>query len=353
MDYVPRENIILTSNCGFSPYARVKEGLALVWNKLEQMVRFARVINEFGLSDEAISQADEDSAKSTINEESTMSKFDVNSIKGIVPPIATPINKDESVDETGMRNLVNFLIDHGAHGLFVLGGTGEFYTFPDREKARAIEIVVDETRGRVPVFAGITDLSTRRTIENAQVAQEKGADFLVSMPPFFFSMKQEWHHSFFTAIADETDTPLMLYNILTPIHTNVRPETVRKLSERPDIVGMKDSEEFGHVQDVVFATRENDFKVLSGQEYHLYACLNVGAVGGVLMFANVCPRLCVDLYEKTVAGNKAEAISLQKKLNQLLADLGAANFSSGWGIVKMSLSIRGIYTTQKVIGTGE
>ena len=271
-----------------------------------------------------------------------MSRFDANSIKGIVPPIATPINKDESVDEQGMRNLVNFLIDQGAHGLFVLGGTGEFYTFPDREKARAIEFVVDEAAGRVPVYAGITDMSTRRAIENAQVAQEKGADFVVSLPPFFFSMKQEWLYDFYTAIADEIDTPLMLYNILAPIHTNIRPETAKKLSERPDIVGIKDSEEFGHVQDVVNATGDDNFRVLSGQEYHLYACLNIGAVGGVLMFSNVCPRLCVDLYEKSVNGQKDEAIALQIKLNRLLADLVAANFSGGWGIVKMSLSIRGI-----------
>ena len=271
-----------------------------------------------------------------------MSRSDSTRIKGMIPPIATPINADESVDATGMRNLVSYLIDQGVHGLFVLGGTGEFYTFPDREKARAIEIVVDEASGRVPVLAGITDLSTRRAVENARVAEQSGADFLVSMPPFFFSMKQEWHYNFYTALADQTETPLLLYNILNPIQTNIQPETVSKLSRRSDIVGIKDSAEFGHVQDVVFATKESDFRVLSGLEQHLHASLNIGAVGGVLMFANLCPRLCVDLYEMSLTGCAKEALELQHKLNQLLADLMAANFSSGWGIVKMSLNLRGI-----------
>ena len=165
----------------------------------------------------------------------------VDAIRGIVPPIATPINKDETVDEQGMRRLVDFQLEQGANAIFVMGGTGEFFCFPDSEKRRAIETVVDQVAGRAPVIAGITDLSTRRAVANAHVAQEAGADFLTSLPPFFFALQQDWLHNFYTSVAAETDLPLLLYNILNPIHTNIQPQTVRSLSENPKIVGIKDS----------------------------------------------------------------------------------------------------------------
>ena len=275
-----------------------------------------------------------------------MSKFSAEDIRGIVPPIATPIHSDESVDEKGMRRQIDFLLGQEVHAIFVMGGTGEFFCFPDREKVKAIEIAVDEVGGRVPVIAGVTDLSTRRTIENAHVAQEKGADFIVSLPPFFFSMRQDWIYEFYTAIARETDIPLMLYNILNPIHTNIQPETARRLSERPDIVGLKDSEEFAHVQEIVFLTKDRNFSVLCGLEGHFFASLYVGAAGGVLSAATFCPRLCVDIYEKTVAGEYEKAVELQRKLNQMLGELGgkilAGGVTSWWGIVKTALSILGI-----------
>ena len=269
-----------------------------------------------------------------------MAGFGPDDIRGIVPPIATPIDSDENVDEAGMRRLVSYLLDNGAHCLFVMGGTGEFFTFPDHEKRRAIEIVVDEVGGRAPVIAGVTDLSTRRAIENANVAQDAGADFVASLPPFFFSMGQDWISDFYTTLAGETGLPLLLYNILNPIHTNIEPETARKLSEHPNIVGMKDSEDYAHVQEVVFLTKDRGFRVLDGLEPHFYAALNVGVAGGVLSASNFCPALCRDIHDRTMAGDHDEAVELQRRLNELVSELGT--FSSWWGVVKTCLSILGI-----------
>ncbi len=269
-----------------------------------------------------------------------MTRFGVDAIKGIVPPIATPITKDEAVDVQAMRRLVDFLLDQGANAIFVMGGTGEFFCFPDREKRRAIETVVDQVAGRAPVIAGVTDLSTRRTVANAHAAQEAGADFITSLPPFFFSLQQDWIHRFYTAVAAETDLPLLMYNILNPIHTNIQPQTVRSLSENPKIVGIKDSEEYAHVQEVVFLTDNDDFRVLTGLEQNYYASLNAGAAGGVLSAANFCPALCRSIYDHTVAGQRDKAIELQAKLNRMLGEL--QGFSSWWGVVKMCLNILGI-----------
>ena len=270
--------------------------------------------------------------------------FSAESIRGLVTPIATPINKDETVDEKGMRRLVNFLLEQGAHCLFVMGGTGEFYCFPDKEKARAIEIVVDEVKGRTPVIAGVTDLSTRKVIDNAHMAKEKGADFIASLPPFFFKMRQDWIYEFYNAIANENDIPLMLYTILDPIHTNIQPMTAKRLSERPNILGMKDSEGFAHVQEAVLLTSESSFRVLTGLENNFYASICIGSVGGVLSSSNICPRLCADIYEKTIAGEHEEGIKLQKKLNRLNGELASLTIggTSWWGVIKTGLSILGI-----------
>ena len=270
-----------------------------------------------------------------------MSRFGVEDIRGVVPPIATPIDKEERVDDGGMRRLVNFLIDQGSAGIFVLGGTGEYFCLADREKTRAVEIVVDEVGGRVPVIAGVSDLSTRRAIDNAHAAQEAGADFLVSLPPFFFPLEQEGIYRFYTAIAADTDLPLMLYNILNPINTNVLPETALSLSENPGIVGMKDSAELSHVEEVVSLTRGSGFRVMNGLEGHFTSALRAGAAGGVLSAANFCPRLCADIYEKTMAGELDKAEELQDKLNRFMDELDG-RFSPWWAVLKTSLSILGI-----------
>ena len=269
-----------------------------------------------------------------------MSKFSVDDIKGVVPPIATPINKNETVDEAGMRRLVKFLLGNGANCIFVMGGTGEFFCLSDKEKRRAIEIVVDEVNGQAPVIAGITELSTRRTIENARIAQETGADFMASLPPFFFSMGQDWMTDFYTAIADVSGLPLLLYNILNPIHTNILPTTAKRLSDHPNIVGIKDSEEFAHVQETIFLTRDSNFNVLCGLEGHFYAAVSVGASGGVLSASNFCPALCREIYDYATAGDNDAGIQAQAKLNRLLAEF--QGFSSWWGIVKTSLNILGL-----------
>ena len=97
-------------------------------------------------------------------------------VKGIFPPIATPLTETEAFDEQGMRRLVDYLLESGVHGLFVLGSTGEFATFTQAERQRIIEVVVDETAGRVPILANATEVGTKKTVDSARVVAEAGAD---------------------------------------------------------------------------------------------------------------------------------------------------------------------------------
>jgi len=146
--------------------------------------------------------------------------------------------------------------------------------------------------------------------------------------------------NFYTAIADVSGLPLLLYNILNPIHTNILPTTAKRLSDHPNIVGIKDSEEFAHVQETIFLTRDSNFNVLCGLEGHFYAAVSVGASGGVLSASNFCPALCREIYDYATAGDNDAGIQAQAKLNRLLAEF--QGFSSWWGIVKTSLNILGL-----------
>src|SRR5207245_1677065 len=112
---------------------------------------------------------------------------------GIIIPIATPLTSSEEVDKLGMRNLVNYLLAAGVHGIFTLGGTGEFPFLTDRERVRAVEAAVEAVNGRVPVIAGVSEISTKKAIENCRAAQKAGADFAIVTAPYFgrMSMSQE------------------------------------------------------------------------------------------------------------------------------------------------------------------
>ncbi|MCW4026505.1 MAG: dihydrodipicolinate synthase family protein, partial [Candidatus Bathyarchaeota archaeon] len=112
-------------------------------------------------------------------------------VKGIIPAMVTPLDKDEELDEDGLRQLVNYLIDSGVHGVFVCGSQGEFFALEKEEKKRAIEVAVDEANGRVPVYAGTGDVTTRSVIELSRYARDVGADAVSVVTPFFIRPTQE------------------------------------------------------------------------------------------------------------------------------------------------------------------
>ena len=265
--------------------------------------------------------------------------FDRNSIRGIIPPIVTPLTPTEEVDAAGMHRLVNFLIDAGLHGIFVLGSTGEFAFLRDRERTRAIEAAVDAANGRVPVIAGVSDVGTKKVIEHARAARQAGADFVIAMPPFLVIKDQESFFRHFQAIAQDSELPLLLYDV-PPLVPQISPGTIQRLAEIDNLIGMKDSGDIMHIQDVVFGTRGKNFRVLVGFEYHLVVGLVVGAVGGTPSPANIHPRPYVEMYDKTLAGNLEEALSLQEEMNRFVAPL---DLVPSWeATVKTALHLMGI-----------
>ncbi len=268
-------------------------------------------------------------------------------VKGIFPPITTPLTETEEFDEQGMRRLVQYLIDSGVHGLFVLGSTGEFATFTQAERQRIIEVVVDEAAGRVPILANATEIGTKKTVQSARMVAETGADAMVLMVPFYFTHTASEVMRHFKDVTASVDLPAFIYNNPESTKFNLTPEMLEELCQEGRIVGIKDSSnDFAQFQELLRRFKgSKDFEVFQGEEHHLAASILLGAAGAVLTVANAVPKLCVALYEAGVNGEIERAFSLQDRLMKAFGMFqipGALTAGSAIGGVKAALALRGI-----------
>jgi len=237
-------------------------------------------------------------------------------IRGVIPPLVTPMTPDEELDEPGLRRLIRRLLKAGIHGVFMLGGSGEGIYVTDAVQARAIDVAADEVAGRAPVLAGVTELSIKRAIEKGKQAARLGADVLISMVPYQRPMPQEHVYDYFVALAEGTGMPVMMYNIPYAVPTNIKEETIVRLAEHPLIYGMKDSDNHMHISRVLMLTKGTGFRLLCGIEHNLLAGMMEGAVGGTLATANLWPEITVETYDACAAADWPRALALQRKLDR-------------------------------------
>ena len=236
-------------------------------------------------------------------------------IKGIIPPILTPMNEDESINTEELRRQVNRQIESGVHGLFPFGTNGEGYILSAEEKELVLKTVVEETNGRVPVYAGTGCIGTKETIKQSLMAKSVGADILSIITPSFAAASQEELYVHYKTVAQEVDLPIVLYNIPARTGNKLLPETVARLSRIDNIVGVKDSSgDFDNMLKYLELTKEEDFIVLSGNDSLILPCLKSGGVGGIAGCANVYPKTMVSIYEKYVAGDIEGAEQAQESI---------------------------------------
>ena len=138
---------------------------------------------------------------------------------GIIPALVTPMKDDESIDEQGLRAVVNHVLEGGVHGVFAVGSQGEFYALSKREKIKVLQIVVDEVDGRVPVYAGTAALTTKEVIDLTKRAADVGATAASVLTPFFISPTQDELMRHYESVANAVNLPLLLYG--NPRRTNV------------------------------------------------------------------------------------------------------------------------------------
>ena len=240
-------------------------------------------------------------------------------IKGIIPAIVTPMNSDETINEQELRNQVNSQIEAGVHWIFPFGTNGEAYILSEDEKVRILEIVVEETKGRVPVYAGTGCISTKDTIRLSKKAKEIGADILSIITPSFAAASQEELYQHFKAVAEAVDMPIVLYNIPARTGNAIAPDTVKRLSKIENIIGVKDSSgNFDNILQYIEVTRDReDFKVLSGNDSLILWTLLAGGAGGIAGCANVYPEVMVSIYENFMDDKVEQARVAQDSIRSL------------------------------------
>ena len=261
--------------------------------------------------------------------------------KGIIPAVITPLTSDGKFNEKAMRRLLNYLIDGGVHGLFVVGTTGEFYGLTPEEKRDIFAIAVDEAKGRVPVYAGTNGITTRETVMLTRIAEECRVDAVSVLTPMFVSPNQDQLIKHYRTVAENTSLPVILYNNPPKTSVSLAPATVAKLVEVPNIVGIKDSSgDMTVTAEYIRLTQHNDgFSVLMGRDTLIYGALCYGAAGSIAACANVAPGLCVDIYEKFVAGDLKGSLMAQFTLAPLRIAFTLGTFPS---VIKESLNLLGI-----------
>lgn len=261
-------------------------------------------------------------------------------LEGIIPPIVTPMNADESVDLAGLRKHIDHMLTFGVQGIFVLGTTGEFYALDDSEKQAVTVAAVEHCRGRSPVFVGTGAETTREVLRITRMAEKEGADGVSVITPYFIKPTQAELFDHFRRIAESTSLPVVLYNNpATCGGVSIEPDTVARLAEVPNIIGIKDSSgDLQNTIELIRRTSPEKFAVLNGRDTLLFSALVVGAKGAIPATCNVAPDLCMGIYRSFVSGDLAAAKAFQARLHpvRLAMVLGTGN-----GSIKEAMALLG------------
>lgn len=255
-------------------------------------------------------------------------------LAGIFTPNITPLDPRGRLDEDKLRAYVDWLIEHGVHGLYPNGSTGEFVRFTPEERRRVIEVVVDQTRDRVPILAGAAEANVSETIRACDTYGALGCRAVAIVAPFYYRLAPDGVFAYFKEIADRVSIDVTLYNI--PLFASpIDVPTVKRLAQEcPRIVGIKDSSgDIPHMMRMISEVRplRPDFSFLTGWDVVLVPMLLIGADGGTNATSGVVPELTRAIYEACKALQWDRAMQLQYRLLPLFdAMLSTVEFPEGF-----------------------
>jgi dihydrodipicolinate synthase/N-acetylneuraminate lyase len=266
-------------------------------------------------------------------------------LAGIFTPNIVPLDDRGDINEPELRRYVDWLIDRGVHGLYPNGSTGEFTRFTADERRRIIEIIADQTRGRVPILAGAAEANVKETVRACEHYHSLGCRAVAIVSPFYYKLTPAGVYAYFKEIADHSPIDITLYNI--PLFASpIDVPTVQRLAEEcPRVIAIKDSSgDLPHMMRMIAAVRplRPDFAFMTGWDAALMPLLLVGCDGGTNATSGVVPEITRKLYDLTIAGKIDEARDLQYRLLPLFdAMLYSAEFPEGF---RAGVSLRGFKT---------
>lgn len=242
-------------------------------------------------------------------------------LQGVITALITPFQADV-IDEEGFSANIQEQVAAGVSGILTLGTTGEAPTLSDRERELLIKITVDEAKGKVPVLIGTGGYCTKSTIANTVRAQELGADYALVVLPYYNRPTQEGLFLHVEAIADAVDLPMILYNHPGRTGINLLPETLRRLSQIPSVVGIKDcSSSAEQTTQYLQLTDRRAFSVMTGNDSFTLPLMALGGDGIISVVSNLVPELMVALTNALLQCDLTEA----QRLHMLLTPLFEAS----------------------------
>lgn len=237
-------------------------------------------------------------------------------LQGAFVAIVTPF-ENGAIDEKALRRHVDFMIDNGIDGVVPCGTTGEAVALSDDEKVAVVRITKSQVRGRVPVVAGAGSNATAHAVHLSKLMKEVGVDALLHVTPYYNKPTQEGLFQHFSAVANATDLPVILYNVPGRTAVDMQAETVARLAKAcPTIIGDKECAGIDRVK-TIRSTLGNSFRIFSGEDALNAELYRAGANGCISVAGNVAPQLVAQVWDAANAGNWDEAAALQEKLQAL------------------------------------
>ena len=277
---------------------------------------------------------------------------------GMATAIVTPMHTDGSIDYEALSRFVEFQIDSGINGLVVMGTTGENATIEPEDQKKVIAYTVEKVAGRVPVIAGTGTNNTEHVLHNTRNACQVGADAILVVTPYYNKATQNGLITHFTAVADESTLPVILYNVPSRTGCNLLPKTVAKLSEHPNIAAIKEATGSLAQMIEIMHLCGDKIDVYSGEDGLTVPMMAMGAKGTISVLSNVAPRQSVAMTDACLRGDYAAAAKMQCDLlpliNALFSEVNpipakAATAAMGFGADALRLPLTSMEAQNRAV----
>ncbi len=237
--------------------------------------------------------------------------------KGVATALITPLTEN-GIDYDAFGRLIDWQIDEGINALVVCGTTGEASTLTDDEHRAAISFAVERAKGRVPIIAGTGSNDTAYALELTRHACEAGADAILVTTPYYNKATQKGLIKMYTAIADESTVPVILYNVPSRTGVNIEPKTYAALADHPNIVAIKEAN--GNISKIVetMSLVHDKLDLYSGNDDQIVPLMSLGGCGVISVISNLLPKETVELCNRFFNGDVAGAAELQYKYHYLI-----------------------------------
>ena len=244
--------------------------------------------------------------------------MDIYQLRGCGTALVTPFAKDGSLDEAALRRHIRWQIESGIDFLVPCGTMGENPVLSSAEHFRVVEITIEEAKGKVPVLAGAGGNYTAKVREGIEAMEKMGADGILSVTPYYNKPTQEGLYQHYRVLAEATRLPILLYNVPGRTGVNLEPRTLVRLSEFPNIIGVKEASGNMAQIDEILRTLPERFRVISGDDALTLPMLSLGAVGVISVVSNVVPNEMTTLISQFFAGNHLGAQRVHRQLAALM-----------------------------------